>query len=96
MRTTINLDDQLLQAAKNRAMEGEESLSRVMEAALQNFLFTYRKNKDPGEPVRGANLFGSGPPQQPIRLLTVSGSGVKPGVDLDNGRLLSDIMDEMP
>lgn len=28
-----------------------------------------------------------------VRLITASGSGVKPGVDLDNGRSLQDIMD---
>lgn len=29
-----------------------------------------------------------------IRLITASGPGVKPGVDLDNGRSLLDIMDD--
>ncbi|QFY43913.1 DUF2191 domain-containing protein [Candidatus Methylospira mobilis] len=29
-----------------------------------------------------------------VRMITASGNGVKPGVDLDNGRSLLDIMDE--
>jgi hypothetical protein len=29
-----------------------------------------------------------------VRLVTAAGSGVKPGVDLDNGGSLLDIMDE--
>jgi hypothetical protein len=34
--------------------------------------------------------------RQPTRLITVSGVGLKPGVDLDNNRSLQDIMDEHP
>jgi hypothetical protein len=30
----------------------------------------------------------------PVRLITAAGPGVKPGVDLDNGRSLLDIMDD--
>lgn len=32
--------------------------------------------------------------REPIRLITASGSGVKPGVDLDNGCSLLEIMDD--
>ena len=32
--------------------------------------------------------------RETIRLITASGPGVKPGVDLDNGRSLLDIMDD--
>jgi len=32
-------------------------------------------------------------PHEPVRLETFSGAGLKPGVNLDNGRSLNDIMD---
>ena len=32
--------------------------------------------------------------REAVRLITASGLGVKPGVDLDNGRSLLDIMDD--
>ena len=32
--------------------------------------------------------------RETIRLITASGAGVKPGVDLNNGRSLLDIMDD--
>ena len=75
MRTTLNLDDQLLVAAKHRAVEQSVSLACVIESALRDSL---------AKPQAKRNK---------IRLVTVSGAGVKPGVDLDNGRSLSDIMD---
>lgn len=76
MRTTLNLDDQLLISAKHRAVEESVSLACVIENALRESL---AKSK-----VRREN----------IRLITESGPGVKPGVDLDNGRSLRDIMDD--
>lgn len=75
MRTTVNIDDQLLLSAKRRAIEQGISLSRVIENALRESLL-----KPDVEYKR-------------IRLVTASGSGVKPGVDLDNSRSLLDIMD---
>jgi hypothetical protein len=74
MRTTLNLDDQLLISAKHRALEENVSLARVVESALRESLAKPRA------------------PRQTIRLITASGPGVKPGVDLDNGRSLLDIM----
>lgn len=76
MRTTLNLDDQLLVAAKHRAVEQSVSLAYVIENALRDSL---------AKPQAKRNR---------IRLVTASGAGVKPGVDLDNGRVLSDIMDD--
>lgn len=76
MRTTLTLDDQLLIAAKHRAIEENVSLTRVIETALRESL---AKPKTRSET---------------IRLITASGPGVKPGVDLDNGRSLRDIMDD--
>jgi len=75
MRTTLNLDDKLLVAAKHRAVEQRVSLAYVIESALRDSLAKLQAKRNK------------------IRLVTVSGAGVKPGVDLDNGRSLSDIMD---
>jgi len=74
MRTTLNLDDQLLIAAKHRALEENVSLARVIESALRESLSKPRASRET------------------IRLITAAGRGVKPGVDLDNGRSLLDIM----
>lgn len=76
MRTTLNLDDQLLISAKHRAVEERVSLARVIENALRESLAKSRVRRET------------------IRLITEPGSGVKPGVDLDNGRSLRDIMDD--
>lgn len=76
MRTTLNLDDQLLISARHRAVEEGISLARVMENALRESLAKPRAKRET------------------IRLVTASGPGVKPGVDLDNGRSLLDIMDD--
>lgn len=74
MRTTLNLDDQLLISAKHRALEESVSLACVVESALRESLAKPRTRC------------------KTIRLITASGPGVKPGVDLDNGRSLLDIM----
>ena len=76
MRTTLNLDDQLLTYAKHQALEESISLAQVIENALRESLAKPRAKHDM------------------IRLITASGPGVKPGVDLDNGRSLLDIMDD--
>jgi hypothetical protein len=76
MRTTLNLDDQLLKLAKHRAIEQGVSLSEVIETMIrQSFLKQSVERKA-------------------VRLRTSAGSGVKPGVDLDNGRSLLDIMED--
>lgn len=75
MRTTINIDDQLLISAKHRAVERGVSLGRIIEEALRQSLAQPAQEK------------------KPIHLVTASGPGTKPGVDLDNGRALRDLMD---
>lgn len=76
MRTTLNLDDQLLSYARHQAAEKRISLARVIEDALRESMAKPRTKRET------------------IRLITASGPGVKPGVDLDNGRSLVDIMDD--
>ncbi|MCC6796748.1 MAG: type II toxin-antitoxin system VapB family antitoxin [Candidatus Hydrogenedentes bacterium] len=77
MRTTIDINDQLLQQAKLRAAETNRSLTSVVEDALRHLL-----HKDPAarkKPRRPMPVDGSG--------------GVLPGVDLDNTSSLLDRMD---
>ena len=76
MRTTLNLDDQLLTYAKHQAVEEGIPLAQVIENALRESLAKPKAKHDT------------------IRLITASGPGVKPGVDLDNGRSLLVIMDD--
>ena len=76
MRTTLNLDDQLLNLAKHQAVEQGVTLSVVIENLLRQSLM------EPGVESKA------------ICLVTVTGSGVKPGVDLDSSGSLLDIMDD--
>ncbi len=77
MRTTLNLDGQLLKLAKHQAVEQSISLSEVIENVLRkSFLKTSGERED-------------------VRLVTSSGVGVKPGVDLDSGKSLLNIMDDL-
>ena len=75
MRTTINIDDQLLMYAKLQATQQGCTLKQVVEDALREFFSHHRLERDP------------------LKLETVSGDGLKPGVNLDDGRSLNDIMD---
>ncbi|MCP9460715.1 MAG: type II toxin-antitoxin system VapB family antitoxin [Nitrospira sp.] len=69
MRTTIRLDDQLLKSVKRHAHGTGKSMKTVIEDALRHF-FSRRTAKQSRRPVK-------------VKLTTVSGRGVRPGVDLD-------------
>lgn len=75
MRTTINIDDQLLMYAKLRATQQGCTLKQIVEDALRKFFSRHGMDRDP------------------VKLETVSGAGLKPGVNLDDGRSLNDIME---
>ncbi len=75
MRTTINIDDQLLMYAKLQATQQGCTLKQVVEDALRDFFSHHHLERDP------------------VKLETVSGAGLKPGVNLDDGRSLNDIME---
>ncbi len=77
MRTTLNIDDQILLLAKHRAIEQGVTLTQVVESALRDAFF---KTEEKSEK---------------IHLLTVKGTGVKPGIDLQHSSSLLDIMDEL-
>lgn len=76
MRTTLNIDDQLLKLAKHQAVEQSISLSMFIDNMLRQ------------------SLLKPSVERKAVRLVTAAGPGVKPGVDLDNGRSLLDIMDD--
>jgi hypothetical protein len=78
MRTTIRLPDDLLAAAKRRAAETHRSLTAVIEDALRQAL-----SRKPG-PRRGART----------RLPTFAGDGLLPGIHLEDGAELLDLMED--
>ena len=77
MRTTVQLDDQLLAAAKQRAAQTGRTLKAVIEDALREAL----ARRDVPEP------------HARIRLETFKGRGGLPGVDLDDTSSLLDQME---
>ena len=78
MRITIRLDDQLLKSAKRYAHVTGKSLTAVIEDALRHAVSRRVVNR----------------PRKPVKLITVSGSGVRPGVDLDDSAALLTFMEE--
>jgi hypothetical protein len=78
MRTTIRLDDQLLKEAKQLALHTGQTLTAVIENALRESL------------ARQTTMTR----REPVKLITVSGRGLLPGVDLDDSAALHALMDE--
>ena len=78
MRTTINVDDQLLMQAKAQAATLGVTLAQLIEDALRAFL------------LRRENVEHRGR----VRLLTMQGTGTRPGIDLDNSPPLLEIMEQ--
>jgi hypothetical protein len=77
MRTTIRLDEHLLAEAKKYAAESGRTLTSVIEDALRETLTRRRAHVE----------------RKPLRLKTVKGDGVRPGVDLDDTASLLDLME---
>ena len=77
MRTTIQLDDQLLTEAKEWAVSSGRTLKAVIEDALREALA--RRNAPQLSPH--------------VHLETFRGQGVLPGVDLDDSASLLDLME---
>ncbi len=59
MRTTVNIDEQLLQALKQRAAETDSSVSRVIESAVR-LLLASRENAEPDRDEFELVTFGHG------------------------------------
>jgi hypothetical protein len=77
MRTTIRLDERLLVEAKKYAAESGRTLTAVLADALRE---TLGRRRTPGK-------------RRLVRLRTVKGSGVRPGVDLDDTASLLEHME---
>lgn len=78
MRTTISLDERVLEAVKRRAAADGRSVSAFIAAVLDDAL---KRSDEP-------------PPERPFRLVTVGSGGPLPGVDLDRVRELAVAEDE--
>ena len=78
MRTTIDLPDDLLAQAKRLAAESHRTLSAVIRDALREMLGRQRRKARPG----------------PMTLTTFGGTGLRPGVDLDDTAALLDLMND--
>jgi hypothetical protein len=76
MRTTVRLDAHLLAQAKKQAAESGKTLTAVLEDALRESLSRRKAHAK----------------ARPVRLKTVKGSGMRPGVDLDDSASLLDLM----
>ena len=77
MRTTIRLPDDLLAQAKQLAAKRQCSLTSVIEEGLRDML---ARHDSPSA-------------DHPVKLITVAGTGVAPGVDLDDSAALLETMD---
>jgi hypothetical protein len=78
MRTTIRLDDDLLAEIKQVAARTDRTLTAVIEDALREMLARQQRTEKRG----------------PVRLTTVRGGGLQPGVDLDDSAALLSLMEE--
>ena len=77
MRTTIKLDDQLYRETKEFAARSGSTVASVIEDAVRELMSRQRHHDK----------------RPPLRLTTVSGQGLQPGVDLDDSSALLDLMD---
>ncbi|HXF67389.1 MAG TPA: ribbon-helix-helix protein, CopG family [Burkholderiales bacterium] len=75
--TTVRLDERLLAEAKKYAAETGRTLTAVLEDALREALARRRTHAR----------------AKPVRLKTVKGGGVRPGVDSDDSASLLDLME---
>jgi Arc/MetJ family transcription regulator len=77
MRTTIRIDDGLLEEAKKMAAESKTSLTSLIEDALREILSRKTRNKT----------------NRVVKLTTFKGNGLQGGVDLDDSASLLGIME---
>ena len=79
MRTTVSIEDSLLTAAKQRALEQETTLSGIVEDALR---LSLSSEPDSQEPERI---------ELPVSRRT---GGTRPGIEVSAGSRLRDLMDD--
>jgi hypothetical protein len=80
MRTTVRLDDALLEQAKREAADRHETLTALIEQGLRLILAQSRSPKSRCKRIVLPNC--------------QAGGGVLPGVDLDNNSALLDQMEQ--
>ena len=78
MRTTIAVDDVILDTAKRQALEAHVSLAAFIEGALRDKL-------------AASEAAEREPDYRPLK--TYGGNGLLPGIDLMDSRALTDAMD---
>ncbi|MEE8485136.1 MAG: CopG family transcriptional regulator [Acidimicrobiia bacterium] len=76
MRTTIRMDDDLLEAAKTAAIGAGQTLTSFIEDSVRRQLAAQQDVET----------------SEPTPLPMVSGDGLLPGVDLDNNATLLELM----
>jgi hypothetical protein len=74
MRTTVNIKDHLLEQAKSAAAQSHRTLGEVIDDALQTALTPRRDSSS----------------RDGFELPTSGGSGLQPGVDLEDREALAD------
>jgi predicted transcriptional regulator len=77
MRTTIRLNDELLQTAKQHALATQRTLTQLIQDALVSLL----------EKERGAAS------PRTVKLPTFQGDGIYPGIDINSNASLRDRME---
>ncbi len=77
MRTTVNVNDALLQQAKELALRTRRPLGEVVDDGLRLLL----AKSDEAQP------------REPVELPTYGGSGLQPGVDLEDKEALAVLLD---
>ena len=77
MRTTIRIDDQLFVEIKQLAAQTGQTLTAIIEEALRQMLARQQQTVQ----------------RPPVELITVSGNGLQPGVDLDDSAALLELME---
>lgn len=78
MRTTLRIDDALLTTYKEIAAKSGKTLGEVIEEALRESLVRRREMEE----------------RPQVRLTTVGGTGLLPGVDITDNAALLDLMEE--
>lgn len=77
MKTVVQLEERLVRDAESFAAETGQSLSSVIEDALQSALSRRRQSA----------------PKQRVKLKTHGSGGLQPGVDLNNSAELLDLLE---
>jgi len=78
MRTTVTIQDTLLEEAKKAALRRKSTLGSVLDDALRVFLLDRKQKPEP--------------PPKPIP--TFKGNGLQPGIDLSSNASLLDEMED--